>query len=120
MTEELEEGGPFTLVHGNAYGLDKMCAAFCEMKLLLETIKVPYFGWMGRAGGQVRNRFMLTAYAPLVVHGFHDKPFEELPQPGSGTAGCFQTAINLEIPRCWFHVTGRYSRLYAPTQRTLL
>lgn len=112
LRAERHARGEFTLVHGNAKGVDRMCASAAH-DLGIEAIAVPYFGWLRGGGGPARNRFMLTAYVPRMLHGFHEKTFEELPRPGSGTADCVAQAVTLLIP-VTFHVIGRCTQHFLP------
>lgn len=120
LLREMEERGEFTLIHGNAKGLDRMSAVVAE-ELRIQYISVPYFGWLGPGGGNVRNGFMLTAFGrPRTVHGFHYVDFDDLPQPGSGTANCFQTALNKRLTSCFHNLETMTDFWYRSAQEELI
>lgn len=112
--------GDFTLIHGNAYGLDRFAQREAE-DLSIEWIDVPYFGWLRGGGGHVRNGFMLKAFKATACLGFHDQPFEKLPQPGSGTANCFKQALDLGIRGEWHNAAaGTHTTYPGRSQGSLL
>jgi hypothetical protein len=45
------------LLHGNAVGADAMAARCTYANWIIEA--TPYFDWLGKSGGHVRNAFML-------------------------------------------------------------
>lgn len=115
--EELLLRGEFTLVHGDAIGVDRLCAKVAN-ELDLQSISVPYFGWLRGGGGPARNAFMLDVYQPRIVHGFHLTRYHDLPQPGSGTANCVKQAIDRQLP-VMFH-TPSAVEFFTSDQGTLL
>lgn len=70
---------PGTLfLHGNAVGADQCCDEQCS-SMGYPRMRMPYFAHLGRAGGPVRNRYMLeillalqAAGTEVEVLGFHD------------------------------------------------
>lgn len=47
------------LIHGNAAGADRMAGVQWGKIVQGPVVQVPYFGYLRRAGGPARNRFML-------------------------------------------------------------
>lgn len=122
LQQEHEQFGQFTLVHGDAVGLDRQAHRWATLNGI-QSIGVPYFGWLRGAGGPVRNAFMIDEYKPRTVIGFHKDNFENLPVPGSGTGHCFKYALDKSIPRCeWVLLFGSsYNHIvYFRQQETLL
>ena len=65
-------------IHGNATGADECCDEMAS-RLGYPRLRVPYFGFLGRSGGPVRNRYMLDVLLALMetgtevaVEAFHD------------------------------------------------
>lgn len=96
------------LVHGDARGFDRACAAWAKGKIP-EIKPYPYIGKLGRAGGNARNTQMLREEDPdYLVAGFG----------GTGTGNCMMQAHSRGIPILvigagglwtrWSPVTGEY------------
>lgn len=65
-------------IHGNAAGAD-LCCDEQASKMGYPRVRMPYFAFLGKAGGPVRNQAMLDillalylAGAKITVIGFHD------------------------------------------------
>lgn len=89
IAEQLEQLWPNTWVlHGGARGADFLVHEYVCTAQLVE-IRVPYLGYLGKAGGHERNKIMSN-----MMRMFHNEgmdcsvmAFHQDPQPSRGTAG---------------------------------
>ena len=87
-------------IHGNAVGADQCCDEEAS-RMGYPRVRVPYFSHLGRAGGPVRNKYMLEillalgqAGAEIEVLAFHDNIFRS-----KGTKHMLQIAGKAGVKR---------------------
>lgn len=90
-------------IHGNAVGADQCCDEMAS-KLGYPRMRCPYFSHLGRAGGPVRNQYMLemllalrAAGASVCVLGFHDDI-----ENSRGTKDMLKRAKRAQVPRKFY------------------
>lgn len=67
-------------LHGDAQGADTICRLTVERDGRYGQCRVPYFGWLAKAGGPARNQFMLEILLGLSIQGF-EVSVEAFPTP---------------------------------------
>jgi hypothetical protein len=91
LDDECVAHGPITVIHGGARGADHLAATWAAANRQRQESWPADWERYGRAAGPIRNRQMLFAAKPDVVHAF---PLAR----SRGTWDCVQAARMLGIP----------------------
>jgi hypothetical protein len=87
-------------IHGNATGADFCCDEMAT-RLGYPKVRMPYFSHLGRAGGPVRNQYMLEILLALQLAGVEVKvlAFHDHIEESKGTADMLRRAKKAGIKR---------------------
>ncbi len=101
IAANLKVGG--LLIHGDAAGADRIADHYAKHNRI-RFAAIPYFSWMGKAGGPARNSTMLdvllgmqAADEAVAVLAFHDDP-DVLTSRTGGTADMVRKARRANVP----------------------